>query len=451
MGPRVRKRWARQALVAIAAAGAVVTLVLLLTGATDVAPPRGIDKIKHVIVVMQENRSFDEYFGTFPGADGIPAGVCISDPRPGRSCIAPFHDPSDVNVDAPHSREVAIADIDDGKMDGFVKEFLIKCREQVNPGCPPESAMGYKTAADIPNYWAYARRFVLQDRMFEPAHASSLPSHLFVVSAWSARCQTPRDASTCATDIEQNSVEDRPGPEFGWTDLTYLLHRHKVSWRYYVGVGEQPGCKGGEGECEQGPGKPGKWNPLPEFVTVHDDGELRNVRPADDFFEDARRGALPAVSWIVPNARYSDHPRARVSDGQFWVTALVNAVMRSPQWKSSAIFLAWDDWGGFYDHVVPPTVDGLGYGLRVPALVISPYAKRGYIDHQTLSFDAYLKFIEDRFMRGQRLDPKTDGRPDPRATVREDVKILGDMRKAFDFNQKPQPPLLLSPRPKRAG
>jgi phospholipase C len=155
------------------------------------------------------------------------------------------------------------------------------------------------------------------------------------------------------------------------------------------------------------------------------------------------------VSWIVPNSRYSDHPPARVSDGQFWVTALVNAVMRGPQWKSSAIFVAWDDWGGFYDHVVPPIVDGNGYGLRVPGLVISPYAKRGYVDHQTLSFDAYIKFIEDRFLSSQRLDPKTDGRPDPRPTVRENVRILGDLRKDFDFSQPPRPPLILAPRPRR--
>jgi phospholipase C len=128
---------------------------------------------------------------------------------------------------------------------------------------------------------------------------------------------------------------------------------------------------------------------------------------------------------------------------------MVDAVMRSPYWDSSAIFLTWDDWGGFYDHVVPPHVDQLGYGLRVPGIVISPWVKPGTIDHQTLSFDAYLKFIEDRFLGGQRLNPRTDGRPDPRPTVRENVKILGDLRKEFDFTQKPLPPkpLPLHPQP----
>jgi len=123
--------------------------------------------------------------------------------------------------------------------------------------------------------------------------------------------------------------------------------------------------------------------------------------------------------------------------------------MRSPDWNTTAIFLTWDDWGGFYDHVVPPTVDANGYGLRVPAIVVSPYALQGAIDHQTLSFDAYLKFIEDVFLGGQRLDPATDGRPDPRTSVREDAAVLGDLMQDFDFSRPPRPPLLLpvSPSP----
>lgn len=121
--------------------------------------------------------------------------------------------------------------------------------------------------------------------------------------------------------------------------------------------------------------------------------------------------------------------------------------MRSPEWKSTAIFLTWDDWGGFYDHVAPPVVDPLGYGIRVPGLVISPYARRGYVDHQTLSFDAYLKFIEDDLLASARLDPKTDGRPDPRPDLRESSPILGDLTRDFDFTQTPRAPLLLLERP----
>jgi phospholipase C len=151
------------------------------------------------------------------------------------------------------------------------------------------------------------------------------------------------------------------------------------------------------------------------------------------------------VSWVIPSGDNSEHPFGTISAGQNHVTRVINAIMQSRDWSSTAVFLAWDDWGGFYDHVPPPTVDGQGYGLRVPGLVISPYARTGYIDHQTLSFDAYLKFIEDDFLSGQRLDPRTDGRPDPRPDVRERAKILGDLRKDFDFNQKPRRSLVLDP------
>ncbi|HLG75971.1 MAG TPA: alkaline phosphatase family protein [Ktedonobacteraceae bacterium] len=150
---------------------------------------------------------------------------------------------------------------------------------------------------------------------------------------------------------------------------------------------------------------------------------------------------------VVPNGKDSEHPPALVSTGQAYVTALINAVMKGPDWNSTAIFLAWDDWGGFYDHVVPPHVDENGYGLRVPGLVISPYARRGFVDHQVLSFDAYLKFIEDDFLGGSRLDPKTDGRPDPRPDVRENAAVLGNLANDFDFNQSPRSPLLLSLQP----
>jgi phospholipase C len=150
---------------------------------------------------------------------------------------------------------------------------------------------------------------------------------------------------------------------------------------------------------------------------------------------------------VAPSGRVSEHPPASIRTGQAYVTRLVNAIMRGPDWSSCAIFLAWDDFGGFYDHVVPPVVDGAGYGLRVPGIVISPYARAGYVDHQTLSFDAYLKFIEDDFLGGRRIDPRTDGRPDSRPDVREIAPILGDLATDFDFSQPPRPPVLLSPNP----
>jgi len=186
---------------------------------------------------------------------------------------------------------------------------------------------------------------------------------------------------------------------------------------------------------------------LPYFDTVKNDDDLSRVQPLDNFYKQAREGTLPSVSWIAPAFAVSEHPPALVSAGQSWVTGLINAVMQGPDWNSTAIFVAWDDWGGFYDHMPPPVVDQNGYGLRVPAFVISPYAKPHYIDHQILSFDAYLKFIEDDFMGGARLNPKTDGRPDPRPTVRENVRILGDLRNDFEFNQAPLPPLVRSTHP----
>jgi hypothetical protein len=161
----------------------------------------------------------------------------------------------------------------------------------------------------------------------------------------------------------------------------------------------------------------------------------------------AGAGTLPAVSWIVPSGPDSEHPPASVHRGQAYVTALINAVMKSPDWKSTAIFLSWDDWGGFYDGVVPPAVDQNGYGLRVPGLVISPYARKGFIDHQILSSDAYLKFVEDDFLGGARLNPKTDGRPDRRPDVREDEQILGNLAEDFNFNQRPRAPVLLPTNP----
>jgi phospholipase C len=223
-----------------------------------------------------------------------------------------------------------------------------------------------------------------------------------------------------------------------------------VSWAYYLSEGNEPDCQDNAMLCDPKPQShtvPGIWNPLPAFDTVKQNQQLANIQTVDKYYEAAKNGTLPAMSWIVPEGKVSEHPPAKVSDGQAYVTSLVNAAMQGPDWNSTAIFLTWDDWGGFYDHVVPPVVDQNGYGLRVPGLVISPYAKKGYIDHQTLSFDAYLKFAEDLFLNGQRLDPKTDGRPDPRPNVRESDPHLGDLLQDFDFTQPPRPPHILPPAP----
>jgi phospholipase C len=310
--------------------------------------------------------------------------------------------------------------------------------------------MGYHDGQDIPNYWAYARNFVLQDHMFEPNASWSLPAHLFMVSEWSARCSRAGDPMSCVGALQNPVNPDTGRADYAWTDLTYLLHKDHVSWRYYVFTGTEPDCEDDQMICEsvrQGAKTPGIWNPLPYFDTVRQDAQLSNITTLSDYFKAAKSGNLPAVSWIDPTGSVSEHPPGLVSAGQGYVTKLINAAMRGKDWKSTAIFLSWDDWGGFYDHVAPPRVDRLGYGLRVPGLVISPYARRGFIDHQTLSFDAYVKFIEDDFLGGRRLDPSTDGRPDPRPDVREDEPILGTLVRDFNFKQKLRRPLLLNPRP----
>jgi len=474
VAPMMARNWsARAAMTGIALLAAACSTTPGGPSPSAATSPVGIHKIKHVIVILQENRSFDSYFGTFPGADGIPMhngvpSVCVPDPQTG-TCVQPYVDHADVNGGGPHGATNAAADIDSGKMDGFIGQEVASrkgCTEPTNPACSnmtTSDVMGYHTQSDIPNYWAYAKDFVLQDHMFEPNASWSLPAHLFLVSEWSAHCTHHDNPASCTNALQSpgtppntnpipaGAQANRPAPIYAWTDLTYLLHKDKVSWGYYVVPGSEPDCENDASvSCapvKQNSETPGIWNPLPFFDTVRNDEQLGNIQPSDNFYAQAKSGSLPAVSWVVPSGEVSEHPPSPVSFGHSYVTSLVNAVMASPDWNSSAIFLSWDDWGGFYDHVAPPSVDENGYGLRVPGIVISPYARAGYIDHQVLSFDAYDKFIEDDFLGGQRIDPQSDGRPDPRPDVREDVSILGDLVNDFDFAQAPRPPVQLPVHP----
>ena len=474
-GPvRMRRRSRRMSaagIVSVLLAAASVGLVPRLVGAAHgqaAQPSKGpsgilvgtgdIHTIKHVVVIMQENRSFDQYFGTYPGANGIPMQngvptVCVPDPA-ANTCVKPYHDSTDKNAGGPHGASNAVADVDGGKMDGFIAQA-----EGAKKSCPPNDpqctagrstdVMGYKDGTDIPVYWGYAKSGVLQDAMFEPNASWSLPEHLFMVSEWSATCSQKDVAASCVNNIvnppvdQSHIIGSSTPPSYAWTDLTYLLHKANVSWGYYVAPGTQPDCDDDSATTcppkPQSAGTPDIWNPLPDFTTVQQDGQLGNIQSVDNFTAAAKNGTLPAVSWVIPNGTVSEHPPGLVSAGQAYVKGLVDAVQQGPDWNSTAIFLSWDDWGGFYDHVKPPVVDQNGYGLRVPGLVISPWAKKGYIDHQTLSFDAYVKFIEDDFLSGQRLDPKTDGRPDPRPDVRENAAILGNLMNDFDFGPVPSP------------
>ena len=438
---------------------------------TYIVPP-GIEKIKHVIIVTQQDRSFDSYFGTYPGADGIPMKngvptVCLPDPAGG--CSKPFHDTADNNSGGPQTRTDALADIDGGKMDGFVRQRALAtaaCRVTYDPVCVPggkTDVMGYHTAAEIPNYWTYAKDFVLNDHMFAPVKSWTLPASLYGMSAWSARCTTRR-AISCVNNVDgpytitrfNHAVKKRLSggkayTNVSWTDITWLLFNHNVSWGSYIETGIEPDCtKDAYEACHQpqvNAQTPGIWNTLPLATDVQHDHQLRNIQDLQSYFTAAKTGTLPAVSWVTPSGTTSEHPPASVHRGQAHVTSVINAAMKGPDWDSTAIFVVWDDWGGFYDSVAPPAADLNGFGPRVPALVISPYAKRGYIDHQVLSSDAYLKFIEDDFLGGARLDPSTDGRPDGRPNVREDSALLGNLVEDFDFSQKPRPPVLLDTNP----
>jgi phospholipase C len=441
------------------------------TGETDAGLIAARAKIQHVIIINQENRSFDHYFGTFPGADGIPMDggvptVCSTLPD-GGGCLAPYHDPADENGGGPHTATAFTACLADGGMNGFILSAAAAankpCMVPGDPNCVLGAAatvMGYHDNHEIPNYWAYAQAFTLQDHMFEPVASYSLPDHLFMVSAWSATCTPPNDPTHCVSDLVNpgngshtgtaSNKPEPPNPEYAWTDVTYLLHKSGVSWNYFLASGTEPDCEDGEMTCEAGVQhylNPGYWNVLPWFDDVTEDGEVGNVAVTTTLFSNLKAGKLAAVSWVIPSDELSEHPANLISTGQAYVTTVINAVMQSSFWDSTVIFLTWDDWGGFYDHVAPPSVDANGYGFRVPAMAISPWVKPHVVDHQVYSQDAYLRFIEDIFLDGARLNPATDGRPDNRPTVRETVPQLGDLLSEFDFTQTPNPPLVLSPCP----
>jgi len=441
--------------------------------AQDASTPAGAAKLQHLIFIVQENRSFDHYFGTYPGADGIPTDadgdfdVCVPDPWQGGVCVPPYVTRATEFDGGRHDQWAANRDVDAGKMDGFVGSLdprPTKCwMDRTRPECDkvlgPQGqpdVMSTLTRASIPNYWAYADHFALQDRMFVSTDSWSLPSHLFLMSGWSAYCPDRTDPMSCRSNLNLKRSPKRwdfgDRPPYAWTDITWLLDREGVSWSYFIGSDTcwEPPCA--KAASRLNASKP-VFMPIAGFTSFREgarDGIQDNIASVHRFEREARAGTLPQVSWIVPSSGVSDHPASpgNTRTAMAYVTTLLNDVMRGPGWDSTAVFLTWDDWGGFYDHVRPPHVDGNGYGLRVPGLVISPWARPGSIDHTSLSFDSYLKLIEDRFLGGQRLDPATDGRPDSRPTVRE--PLAGDVWNAFDFSQDPLSPLVLQPWPWRS-
>ncbi|MGI8588669.1 MAG: alkaline phosphatase family protein [Chloroflexia bacterium] len=393
--------------------------------------PAGLDKIQHFVFIMQENRSFDSYFGTYPGADGIPAGVCLADPK-GGPCVAPYHDTNDVNRGGPHNWDNAQADINGGKMDGFVgqshavnKGGSTQPCQPPDPNCAPGrnplDVMGWHDYHEIPNYWDYAGLYVLQDHMFESIASYSLPAHLYMLAGQSGGYI--------------GSGQPKP-TTYNFPEITELLSRGGIDWKYYVTSGTEPDTEDGSvvgttSQQQQNPDKYGLWNPLPAFPAVQNNPEQRNrLVDTAEFYNDAKAGKLPQVSWVIPSGKVSEHPPSGVQEGMAYVTGLIDAVMKSPDWNTTAIFVSWDDWGGFYDHVSPPKIDQYGLGIRVPGLVISPYAKQGYIDHTTYSFESWLRIAEERYG----VLPMTA----------RDTNAA-DMISSFDFTQQPRQPVILSP------
>lgn len=392
--------------------------------------PPGLEKIQHMVFIMQENRSFDEYFGTFPGADGIPPGVCLPDPK-GGPCVKPYHDTANNNRGGPHSWDDSIADINGGKMDGFVAQAYqgeadintapcMPTDKNCAPGHDPHDVMGYHDYNELPNYWNYAHEYTLQDHMFESVGSYSLVAHLYMLAAQSGGY------------VDNN----QPAPtEYDFPEITELFQGNKVDWKYYVTSGTEPDTEydrviGNETEQEQNPNKYTLWNPLPAFPRVENDPTQRSrLVDTSQFYTDAENGQLPQVSCVIPSGAVSEHAPSGVREGMAYVTGLINAVMKGPDWPSTVIFVAWDDWGGFYDHMAPPKVDQYGFGIRVPSFVVGPYVKESYVDHNTYSFDSWLRIAEERFS----VVPMTS-----RDTA------ASDMLDAFDFTQKPRPPLILS-------
>ena len=428
-------RWQRYWLNAMLPVMALVLGLALSPHARTTPPlnaPPGLEKIQHFVFIMQENRSFDSYFGAYPGAEGTPPGICLTDPTAGQQCEAPYHDTKNVNRGGPHGWDNAHGSIDNGLMDGFLIQSYkgvsfggqgkpcLPPDPNCTPGTNPRDVMGWHDYREIPNYWDYAKLYVLQDAMFESVASYSLPAHLYMLAAQSGGYVA--------------SAGQRQPSTYNFPEITELLTSGQLDWKYYVTSGTEPDTEDGEvvgsqSDVKQDPLKYTFWNPLPAFPAVMGDPrEVSRLVDVSQFYADAARGTLPQVSWVIPSGAVSEHPPGGLQQGMEYVTGLVNAVMNSPDWSTTAIFISWDDWGGFYDHVPPPQIDKYGLGIRTPGIVISPYAKEGFIDHKTYSFESWLRIVEERFgvMPMTARDNKAN-----------------DMIDAFDFTLQPRSPVLL--------
>ncbi|MEU4569482.1 alkaline phosphatase family protein [Micromonospora sp. NPDC023956] len=388
----------------VSAAGAV--------GPTSVAPPgqpATSTPIRHFVYLMQENHTFDNYFGTRPGVDGIPEGVCMpvkrGQPEP---CVEPFHIGDRGAIDLDHSAEAFRTQYNGGKMDGFVEGVS-------KQGKDGTMAMAYYDDREMPYYWNVADEYVIFDRFFSSSNSGSIRNHMFRVTGGPGAYG---EAETI--------------PTTGWGDIPTIFDRLEeagVSWKFYVQNYDPTitfRTRIAEEEIDRGAQV--IWVPLLAYARYIDDPKLSSkIVDLDEYYEDAAKGELPAVAFVAP-AGNSEHPPGNIRAGQTLVRSLLTQLMRSPAWESSAFFWSYDDWGGWYDHVTPPQVDKYGYGFRVPALMVSPYARRGHVESTTLDFASVLKFIQANW-----------GLPALADRDRKAANFLG----AFDFESPPRPAVLL--------
>jgi phospholipase C len=377
----------------------------------------GMQQIAHIVFIIKENHSFDNYFGTFPGANGATSGTIST------GAVVPLGHTPDAPRDIAHTHRAAVQAIDGGKMD----HFDLLANGNLNGDLM--SMTQYK-ATDLANYFSYASSFVLADNFFSSLVGPSFPNHLYTVAAQSGwAIEVPNDSKGIwGCDAPQGTTVQIMSPDaeefenvypcFDFQTLADTLGASGVSWRYYAPSQGQRGYV---------------WSALDAVAHIRLSPLWQsNVVPTAQFVQDAASGQLPAVSWLVPDAPDSEHPPSSTCAGQNWTVAQLNALMQGPDWGSTAVFLTWDDFGGFYDHVSPPVGDAYGFGERVPMLIISPWVKPGYITHATLEFSSVLKFIEERFD----LPPLTERDQD-----------ANDFIDSFDFAQTPLAPLVLTPMP----
>ena len=381
-----------------------------LLGLCQIAPaqaappaPKTKTPIQHLIFVMQENHTFDNYFGTYPGADGIPANTKMPvDPKnPQAGYVQPWHIGQATITDLSHNGNTFVDQYDNGKMDGFVSALNFRAENG-------KISMGYYDDRDIPYYWNLADHYVLFDRFFSSAPSGSFINHMYSVAAVPPGSENPLDVTTGLKNVP--TIFDKLQAA-GITWKFYVQNYDPtINYRHVQGVGSRDSQV--------------IWVPLLNMDRFLDDPTLSShIVDLKQYYTDLEQGTLPSVAYIVPSGR-SEHPPQYPEGGQRFIKSLIQELMRSNYWKSSAFLMAYDDWGGWYDHVLPPHVDANGYGLRVAALLVSPYAREAYIDHTQLDFTSVLKFIENNWSIA------------PLAT--RDASA-NDITSAFDFAQRPRP------------